>query len=365
MPAASHHYCVIMAGGIGSRFWPMSRTEFPKQFHDILGTGHTLIQDTFNRLKRICPPENILVVTNDLYFELVKEQLPEIPHENILTEPSRRNTAPCIAYAAYRLMKRDPDASMVVAPSDHLIVQEDQFEETLRLALNHADNNDHLITLGVKPSRPDTGYGYIQFTDDTPYADPRIRKVKTFTEKPGTELAKEFVSSGEFFWNSGIFIWNVNAITEAFREHLPEMHDQFAELEPYYLTEEETEKVNAVYATCENISIDFGIMEKASNVDVVLSDFGWSDLGTWGSLYSHLQRDENGNAAVGKHINVYDAHNNVVNIADPEKLVVLQGLRDYIVVDTPDVLLICKKEEEQKIKQFVSDLRVKKQVNFV
>lgn len=358
------NYCVIMAGGIGSRFWPMSRTSFPKQFHDILGLGETLIQMTYRRFLDICPVENIFVVTNTEYADLVQEQLPDLNPGQIIQEPMRRNTAPCIAYANYRIAAINPNARIVVAPSDHLITKEEAFVETVHLALNHCSKQDALVTLGIKPSRPDTGYGYIQFVDSTSAENKRVKKVKTFTEKPDLEIAREFLSSGDFYWNSGIFIWSLSSINQAFKEHLPELDELFEELQPVYNTAEEEKRIADVYAMCENISIDYGILEKAKNVDVVLSDFGWSDLGTWGSLYTHLKKDEHGNAVLGQRIVLSESNGNIVK--SPEgKLVAIQGLDNHIVIDTGDILMICPLADEQKIKQLVNDLKLNNGEQFV
>lgn len=357
-------YCVIMAGGIGSRFWPMSRPEFPKQFHDILGTGRTLLQMTFDRFLPICEPEHILVVTNTRYKQLVMEQLPELKEEQILCEPYMRNTAPCIAYANFWIEQRDPEANIIVAPSDHLILKELAFIETIKIALNNTSESNNLITLGIKPSRPDTGYGYIQFLDASPEENPKVRKVKTFTEKPDLSLAEQFIASGDFYWNSGIFIWSLKNIQHAFQAYLPEMYLAFSEGLGKYGTRQEAAFIENTYATCNNISIDYGIMEKADEVNVVLSDFGWSDLGTWGSLHTHLKHDEHGNGVVGKNVMLYDAQDNVVHMPD-DKLVVIQGLKDFIVVESKHTLLICKKEDEQKIKQFVNDIKINKGEAFI
>jgi mannose-1-phosphate guanylyltransferase len=348
-----NHYCVIMAGGIGSRFWPMSKSDFPKQFHDVLGTGKTLIQQTFDRFEKICLAENIFVVTHEDYKQLVKEQIPAITDAQILCEPSRRNTAPCVAYAAYKIHEINPAAQMIVAPSDHLILKEEAFVATVVEGLSKAHDNC-LVTLGIKPSRPDTGYGYIQFVDEE--NDGRVRRVKTFTEKPDKELAKQFIESGDFYWNSGIFIWNTKTIIAQFEAHLPDMARLFEEGRGIYNTKKEVNFIKSTYETCTNVSIDFGIMEKATSVFVVLSDFGWSDLGTWGSLYTHLNHDKNNNGVTGKKVRLYESEGNIVHVPK-NKLVVLQGLKDYIVVDANDVLLVCKKDDEQKIKQFVIDIK--------
>lgn len=358
------NYCVIMAGGIGSRFWPMSRTSYPKQFHDVLGLGETLIQMTYGRFLSICPPENIFVVTNTEYAGLVQEQLPDLNADQIIQEPMRRNTAPCIAYANYKIATINPNARIVVAPSDHLITKEEAFRETVNLALDHCSENDALITLGIKPSRPDTGYGYIQFIETASAPNDRIKKVKTFTEKPDLEIAREFIASGDFYWNSGIFIWSLKAISQAFKKHLPELDELFEELKPIYNTPDEEKQIADIYAICENISIDYGVLEKAENVDVVLSDFGWSDLGTWGSLYTHLSKDDKGNALLGQHIVVSESGGNIVKTPNG-KLVAIQGLDNHIVIDTGDILLICPLEEEQKIKQLVNDLKLNNGAQFV
>lgn len=358
------NYAVIMAGGIGSRFWPMSKTAYPKQFHDVLGTGRTLIQMTFDRFKDICPDTNVLVVTNEMYKDIVLEQLPALSEDQVLCEPSRRNTAPCIAYACYKILAQNPNANVVVAPSDHLVLKEDAFVETIQTAIEKSKSEDCLVTLGIKPSRPDTGYGYIQFKENSGEGHESVRKVKTFTEKPHLELAKQFLESGDFYWNSGIFIWSVQSIVKAFENYLPEVDKLFKEGTDDYNTDRETEFINRIYPVCKKVSIDYGIMEKADNVYVVLSDFGWSDLGTWGSLYTHVEPDENANAVIGKNVMLYDSTNNMVKV-DDEKLVVIQGLYDYIVVESDNTLLICKKQDEQKIKQFVNDIKANKGDQFV
>ena len=353
-----------MAGGIGSRFWPMSRNARPKQFLDILGTGKTLIQQTYDRFLKICPKENIIIVTNADYIKLVQEQLPDLKPDQILAEPVRRNTAPCIAYAAYKILKRNPKANMVVAPSDHVITKEDAFVESINLCLDFTGDKDCLVTLGIKPSRPDTGYGYIQFIDDKIEKPNKISKVKTFTEKPNLDMAKFFLQSGEFLWNAGIFVWNVESILKAIKENLPEMDAIFSEGVSLYDTKEEEEFVKKAYEQCTNISIDFGVMEKARNVYVMSSDFGWSDLGTYGSLYEHIRHDDHQNAIVGKNVLTYDTSNCIVNVPK-DKLVVLQGLDDYIVVESDNILLVCRKNDEQQIRQFVNDVKLKKGEKFV
>lgn len=359
----SNNFCVIMAGGIGSRFWPMSKSSFPKQFIDILGTGRTLLQQTYDRLLRICPSENIYVVTNSQYKELVEEQL-RIPQFQILCEPSRRNTAPCIASANYVIAKRNPDANIIVAPADHLILKEEKFVEVINKALEFTASHDALVTMGIKPSRPDTGYGYIQFDANHHTANQEIKKVKTFTEKPNLELAKQFLESGEFSWNSGMFIWSLKSIQKSFEENLEEVDVLFKEKAHLFGTVDEQKAIESIYSVCKSVSIDYGIMEKADNVYVISADIGWSDLGTWGSIYTHLKHDKNGNAVMGKNVMLYDSNNCIVNVPK-EKLVVLQGLEGYIVVEANDCLLVCKKEDEQKIKEFVMDVKINKGEKFV
>lgn len=352
-----------MAGGIGSRFWPMSTTSHPKQFIDILGTGQTLIQQTYNRLKKICPEENIYIVTNEMYQDLIIEQLQGITKEQIICEPSRKNTAPCIAYANFKIAAKNTNANIVVAPADHLILKEDEFVKVVNLALDFTKDNDCLVTLGITPSRPDTGYGYIQFDSNVSSSKDEIKKVKTFTEKPNLELAKQFVESGEFCWNSGMFIWSLKSINKAFENLLPTMHGIFKEGEGVYNTPDENEFIKKSYSICKNISIDYGIMEKSTNVHVISADIGWSDLGTWGSIYTHLDHDGEKNAVVGNNVMLYDSEKNIINVPK-DKLVVLQGLDDFIVVDTNEVLMVCKKEDEQKIKQFVNDIKLSKDAKY-
>lgn len=361
----SNNYCVIMAGGIGARFWPMSKTNKPKQFIDILGTGKTLIQMTFDRFLPVCPAENIYVVTNEIYRDQVLEQLPLMKAEQVLCEPARRNTAPCIAYANHVIMQKNPNAVIVVAPSDHIILRPDVFVNNLRDAMRAACENDWLITLGIEPSRPDTGYGYIQFLDGNIHPElDKLKKVKTFTEKPSHEIAVSFLESGDFLWNAGIFIWSLNSINKAFKQYLPEVNDLFAEGMGKYGTSEELDFIKHTYAICRNISIDYGIMEKAENVYVMSVDFGWSDLGTWGSLYDIREKDNANNAVVGNNVMMYDSSDCIVNMPK-DKLVVLQGLNDYIVVEDDNALLICRKQDEQQIRQFVNDIKVEKGDRFV
>lgn len=347
-----------MAGGIGSRFWPLSKTHCPKQFLDILGMGKTLLQQTFDRFSHVIPADQIFIVSNLEYKELIVEQLPEIPVENILLEPLRRNTAPCIDYANFRILRKNPDARIVVAPSDHLIVKEAEFLRSVKQGLEFVSSNNALLTMGIVPSRPETGYGYIQsqLKKVEGYEYSSLRKVKTFTEKPDLELARIFLDSGDFYWNAGIFFWSLKAVMQAFETYLPEIHHLFEEGRNIYGTDKEMAFIEQTYGNCRNISIDYGVMEKADNVYVLVSDFGWSDLGTWGSLYEQLDKDEKLNSVTGKHVFMYESSGNIVNVQD-DKLVVLQGLKDYIVVQNDNIILVCRREEEQKIKQYVNEIK--------
>lgn len=359
---ATNKYCVIMAGGIGSRFWPMSRQALPKQFIDILGTGETLLQATYRRVKSIFPPENVLIVTNEDYTKLVAEQLPEIPKENILAEPLRKNTAPCIAYAAYKIRKKNPDAVILVTPADHLVTKEEELVRILNIGIEYAEQNDVLLTMGIKPTRPDTGYGYIQFSPKA-YGNTEIKKVKTFTEKPELDMAQHFMASGEFLWNSGMFIWKLKTFMEVFEKYMPEEFGLFNEAEAQLGSAAEAKVIEDIYQEIHGVSIDIGIMEKADNVYVILADFGWSDLGTWGSLYDEL-RHKNPNAVVGKNVMMYDSNNCMVHVPK-DKLVVIQGLENCIVAESNGVLLICKLEDEQKIKHLVNEVRIEKGEKFL
>lgn len=347
-----------MAGGIGSRFWPLSKTERPKQFLDILGVGRTLLQQTYDRFIQLMPPEQIFIVSNLEYKELIKEQLPDLPEENILLEPLRRNTAPCIDYANFRIHRKNPDANIVVAPSDHLIVKEAEFLRYVQDGLDFVEKNSALLTMGIVPSRPETGYGYIQSFQEKVrgYESTSLRKVKTFTEKPDLDLARVFLDSGDFYWNAGIFFWSLKSIMQAFDSYLPEIHSLFKEGEELYGTIAEESFIEKTYGSCRNISIDYGVMEKAENVYVLISDYGWSDLGTWGSLYEQLDKDEKQNSVTGRNVFMHDSSGNIVNVQD-DKLVVLQGLEDFIVVQNDNVIMVCRREEEQKIKQFVNEIK--------
>lgn len=352
------HYVVIMAGGIGSRFWPYSRQTRPKQFLDILNTGRSLIQMTYDRFLKLAPAENIYVVTNEEYGPLVKEHLPDMTDDQILLEPSRKNTAPCIAYASYKIVKKNANAVITVSPADHVIFDTDKFDNVILTAIENSDDKK-LITIGLKPHRPETGYGYIQYLE----SDGAINKVKTFTEKPELELAKTFLESGDFVWNSGIFVWRAKAIINGFEQCLPSMAEDFQEISDQLSTENEISAIGTAYSRCTNISIDYGVMEKSSDVYVVLGDFGWSDLGSWESLHEHSEKDENNNAIDANSL-VYDTTNSLIKMSK-DKLVVVQGLDDYLVVEDDNILLICKKSEEKKFRTYVADTKEKKGKEFL
>lgn len=342
-----------MAGGIGSRFWPYSRRKRPKQFLDILGTGRTLLQMTYDRFADVAEPDQFVVITYRKYLALVKEQLPQLKDHQILTEPLRKNTAPCIAYATYKIHSMDPDATIVVTPADHLILQERKFARTLGKAIECADDGK-LITLGIKPNRPETGYGYIQYLEKK---DTHAFRVKTFTEKPNSKLAKTFLESGDFVWNSGMFVWKATSLIQAFEEYMPDMAEVFEEGRKIYGTPKEAEFVSSAYTQVKNISIDYGIMEKSNQVYVILGDFGWSDLGSWNSLYELAEKDENNNVVEANAI-LYDTANSYIKVTG-EKLVVVQGLDNYLVNETDNVLLICKLDAEKKFREFVSTAKKK------
>lgn len=341
-----------MAGGVGVRFWPYSRNSMPKQFLDVLGTGKTLLQSTYERFLSICLPENIYVVTNQEHAHLVKEQLPDMQSGQILAEPMRKNTAPCIAYSSYRIQKQNKDAVVVVSPADHLILKEDEFREIILKATDIAKTQDKLLTLGITPTRPETGYGYIQFIPDKKLA----KKVKTFTEKPELTLAKKFLESGDFVWNSGIFIWGVQAIIKALEEHQAEMAEVFEECVPAFETPAEPKAIEKAYVQCKSISIDFGIMEKATNVFVCLGKFTWSDLGSWGSIHDLSAKDEHNNVVTGKTL-LYDTRNSIIRAGSPNKLIVTQGLNGYLVAEFGNVIIVCEKDKEDMFRKFVKDLK--------
>ena len=354
-----NHYAVIMAGGIGSRFWPYSRTQRPKQFLDILGTGKTLLQSTYERFAKTFDKENIYIVTNQSYIPLVKEQLPGISDACLLGEPSAKNTAACIAYASAKIHEFNKDAVCVIAPSDHLILDEAAFMSNVETGIAYAKANQALITLGIRPSRPDTGYGYIQYMDSQDTKE--VYKVKTFTEKPSLDLAKTFIESGDFLWNAGIFIWSGSTIREAFKHLMPEHYELFHEASKSFGTPQEAATIQSIYEQCRSISIDYGILEKADNVYVIPSDFGWSDLGTWTSLYENSDhKDEHRNVLDGKHVHAYNSNDCMVSAhAAKGKLVILNSVSNLIVVDTEDVLMICDKSKEQEVKQMVADVKLK------
>jgi mannose-1-phosphate guanylyltransferase len=350
-----NYYAIIMAGGVGSRFWPVSTTEFPKQFHDMLGSGETLIQKTFSRLSKTVPPENIFVLTNAAYNDLVLNQLPLIKQEQVLLEPAMRNTAPCILYATLKIKQQNPNAVMVVAPSDHWIEDEQAFATNLKSCFDFCAQEDALLTLGIQPTFPNTGFGYIEFdkSDENP-----IKRVHQFREKPNYETAKQFLASGNFLWNGGIFIWSVQSIFSAFEKFQPQMIALFEKGLPYFNTPSEKQFINENYASSENISIDYAVMEKASNVFVLPATFDWNDLGTWGSLHEKLDKDEQNNSVVNATVLLENASNNIIR-SDAKKTVVIDGLHDYIIVDNQDVLLIYPKSKEQDIKQVVAKLQNK------
>ncbi|MCH3880792.1 MULTISPECIES: mannose-1-phosphate guanylyltransferase [Tenacibaculum] len=347
-----NYYAVIMAGGVGSRFWPVSTQEFPKQFHDMLGTGQTLIQRTFERINELVPSKNILIATNARYEELVLDQLPKTTKKQLLLEPAMRNTAPCILYAALKIHAQNPDGIMLVAPSDHWIDNESEFTKNIKTSFDACAKEDILMTLGIQPDNPNTGYGYIQFEGNST----EIKKVKNFTEKPNLPTAKQFLASGDYLWNAGIFVWSVKSILKAFKNYLPEMVDLLDDGNNVYNTDFEDDFINSNYVKCQNISIDFGIMEHSKNVHVLPVDFGWNDLGTWGSLYNKLEKDTAKNASIGAQTIFKDANGNMIR-TQSGKRVVIQGLSNYIVVEKDDVLLICPKEDEQDIKQISQEVK--------
>jgi mannose-1-phosphate guanylyltransferase len=355
------NFCVIMAGGIGSRFWPLSRQRRPKQFIDVLGCGQSLLQLTYSRMIKAFDKENIYIVTNASYVQLVKQQLDGIKQEQILAEPNRKNTAVCIAFANRKISQINPDANIVILPSDHVIEDETLFLKTIEKGLAAAAQEDILITLGIRPSYPNTGYGYVQYIDKQHCInDKDIKKVKLFAEKPVLEMAKKFVESGDFLWNAGIFIWNVHSIDNAMKAYCKDIYDAFNKNDD--LSEEDF--VMAAYASCPSISIDYAVMERAENVYIIPSNFGWSDVGTWKALYNVSKKDENHNSIVGKNVMTYDMQNCIVNVPK-DKLVILQGLDDYIVVESDNVLMICRKSEEQRIRQFVTDVEVGKGKQYI
>lgn len=357
-----NNYVAILAGGIGSRFWPESRQKLPKQFLDLLGTGQSLLQSTYNRFKDVCPKENIFIITHEPYVEHVRKHLPDFNPANIVSEPSRKNTAPSAAYISHKIYALNPKANIILSPADHLIMDERTFERQVFEALDFVSRNNDILSIGIRPTRPDTGYGYIQFESED--NEDHFHKVKTFVEKPNLDLARTFLRSGDFLWNSGIFAWNAKAIIKVFEEHLPELNDVFVQAKDVLNTPKEAKAMEMLYAQCTNISIDYGIMEKARNVYVLASQFGWSDLGTWESAYEHSERDYLGNAVYGKNVMIIDSSECMVKATD-EKLLVLQGLDQYIVVDTPEILLICERNKEAQIKDYIAEVKRNKGEKFL
>ena len=351
----NHNHIVIMAGGVGSRIWPMSVENKPKQFIDVLGVGRSLLQLTYDRFKGLCPNENVWIVTNKKYDAWIKEQLPEVPAENILLEPCRRNTAPCIAYVSWHIKAKDPKANLVITPSDHIVMDTAEFRRVITQCLKFTSETDAILTLGMKPNRPGTAYGYIQA--DLSSSSPRnkeIFRIDTFREKPDLQTAQKYIQQNNFFWNAGIFIWSVSTIVNAFRIYSPAISKIFENMLSIYGTDKEQEMIDLHYPECENISVDYAIMEKAEEIFVCPANFGWSDLGSWSSLYMHTRHDLYGNSLIGPDINVYDTHNCMIHTTQ-EKKVVVQGLDDYIVAEKDNLLLICKLSEEQRIRQFSGD----------
>lgn len=350
--ASSNNHLVIMAGGIGSRFWPMSTQERPKQFIDVMGCGRTLLQLTVDRFEGVCPKENVWVVTSEKYAQTVHEQLPDVPVENILKEPCRRNTAPCIAYVCWKIKARNPKANVVVTPSDHVVMNVKEFQRVITSALNYTQHSDAILTLGMKPTRPETGYGYIEADLSSASASNKeIYRVDSFKEKPDVETAERYIRQNNYFWNAGIFIWNVNTIVNAFRIYQPEIAEIFTSLMPHFYTEKEQEEINAHFPECPNISVDYAILEHSDEIYVFPADFGWSDLGTWGSLHVQMDKDLAGNVAIGPNVMLYESRNCVVHTMQEKKVVVI-GLDGFIVAENDDHLLICKLEDEQRIREF-------------
>ncbi|MEM6736275.1 MAG: mannose-1-phosphate guanylyltransferase [Bacteroidota bacterium] len=353
-------YVVIMAGGSGTRFWPYSRDTKPKQFLDVVGAGRSLLQMTFDRFLEVTTSDKIWIVSNDKYKNIIKEQLPEISENQVLLEPQKRNTAPCIAYASYKIFKKDQNATLVVSPSDHIIFKEKEFHHIVQIATQAVQKNEKLLTIGIRPNRPETGYGYIQY-----HSNPgnRIKKVKTFTEKPESELAAKFLESGDFLWNSGIFIWSAGAIVNAFEKYDEELAKVFADGLPYYYTKEEKSFVQQAYSQCKSISIDYAIMEKSDDVYVVPGNFSWSDLGSWNALHEIKKRDENDNVVEANAI-LYDSRDNYIK-AKKDKVVVVQGASGFLIADFEDVLLICKKDDSSVFREFITDVRTEKGEKYI
>ena len=355
MVSSRNNHLVIMAGGVGSRFWPMSTVEKPKQFIDVLGVGKSLLQLTVERFGDICKAENVWVVTNKAYVNLVKEQLPELPDGNILCEPCRRNTAPCIAYVSWKIKSKDPKANIVVTPSDHIVTNTEEFRRVIKSCLNFTMDSDAIVTLGMKPTRPETGYGYIQADlTSSSLRNKEIFRVYSFREKPDFDTAKQYISKNNYFWNAGIFIWNVSTIVNAFRVYQPAISKVFEGMLPIYGTDKEQLMIDEKFPECKSISVDYAIMEKAEEIFVCPADFGWSDLGTWGSLLVNTKKDLYGNSCIGNEIDVFETSNCIIHTTQ-EKKVIVQGLDGYIVAENDDTLLICRLTEEQRIKQFTGE----------
>ncbi|MCI7012042.1 MAG: mannose-1-phosphate guanylyltransferase [Prevotella sp.] len=355
MAIKTNNHLVIMAGGVGSRFWPMSTAEKPKQFIDVLGLGKSLLQLTVERFKGICLPENVWIVTNKCYADIVREQLPQVPAGNILCEPCRRNTAPCIAYVSWRIKSKDPKANIVVTPSDHVVMDVAEFQRIITSCLSFTAETDAIVTLGIQPTRPETGYGYIQADlSSSSLRNKGIFRVDSFKEKPDAATAEQYIKKNNYFWNAGIFIWNVSTIVNAFRVYQPAISETFENLLPYYGTDKEQEEIDRVFPECESISVDYAIMEKAEEIFVCPGEFGWSDLGTWGSLRNQAKKDLYGNAAIGNDIRLFETTDCMIHTMQ-EKKVIIQGLEGYIVAENEDTLLICKLSEEQRIKQFTGE----------
>lgn len=357
----TNSFALIMAGGVGTRLWPVSRQQFPKQFQDVMDVGSSLLQLTFKRLTEVCPPENIYIISNADYEHLIQEQLPEITSEQILSEPQLRNTAPCIAYAFHKISQKAPHANLIVAPSDHLILDQAGFNKAVQQAFEVVSHKDVLVTFGITPSRPDTGYGYIEY--DTNSGEQGLYKVDDFKEKPDLATAQKFVEAGNFVWNSGIFVWSIDAIRKSFEKNLPEVNNLFAAGSEYYYTEQEAGFIEKTYDACINISVDYGILEKADNVHVIPVDFGWSDLGTWKSIFNHQEKDQHGNYVQGQ-VYTYDTADSLIKIPR-EKLAVIQGLQNFIVIEHDGVLMICNKDQEQMVKKFLNDVKAQGLTNYI
>lgn len=357
----NNNYVVIIAGGMGTRFWPHSKVRKPKQFLDVLGTGHTLLQSTFQRYKNNVPVENIYIISTEEYFELIQDQIPEISKNNLFVEPERKNTAPCIAYSCFKIGKMNPDANILIAPADHLILNESNFNNTVQKSFDFASKNDKLVTIGIKPTKPATGYGYIQYLEDD---TKQFKHVKTFTEKPNEELAQTFLDSGDFLWNAGIFVWNFKTFTKESESAMPETYEFFKMIEADLNTKNEAKSIDNVYSRLNSISIDYALLEKSKDVCVIPADFEWSDLGTWSSLYELMEKDYLGNGVNGNLIRIYDASNNLI-VSQKDKLTIIEGIENSIIVDTEDTLMILSKSKEQEVKNFTTDLKRDKLEKFL